>query len=244
MQEKRAQRVGNCSQAEVYLRLMKHQIRMLGQACLVVLLMAVLATSAAAAADVRLAYVDLQRALNECNAGKKAKGDFRAEIVRLQSKLQQQQSEVEALKDELDKKGMLMRDDERRNLQDEYASKLRNFESTYKNDKELLQQKDNEITGAILRDLAYVVRQVGQRNGYTMVMEKGSLLWALPSDDITDQVIREYNETGAPVGSLGDRDSGAFASSGGAASSAESAGFNQNLGSTGTTRHHRSSISK
>jgi outer membrane protein len=225
---------------------MKQQFRMLGQICIAGLLTAVLASTAAAAADVRLAYVDLQRALNECNAGKKAKTDFRAEIERLQSKLQQQQSEVESLKDELDKKGMLMRDDERRNLQDEYASKVRDFESTYKNDKDLLQQKDNEITGAILRDLAYVVRQVGQRNGYTMVMEKGSLLWAIPSDDITDQVIREYNETGGAVGSLGDRDAGSFSNAGSSSGGGDSDAASDYSSSTSTssTRHHRSSISK
>jgi outer membrane protein len=162
-------------------------------------------TTAAMAAELKVAFVDMQRALNESNAGKKAKGDFRAEIMRLQSRLERQQSEVQALKDELDKKGMLMREDERRNLQDDYTRKLRDFERSYKDSKDELQQKDNEVTGAIIRDLAYVVRNVGERDGYTVVLEKGSLLWATPSIDITSEVIREYNTTGSKVGSLGER---------------------------------------
>jgi len=164
-----------------------------------------LISTAAASADFKVAFVDMQRALNESNAGHKAKNDFRSEIMRLQNKLQRQQSEVQALKDELDKKGMLMRDDERRNLQDDYARKARDFERTYKDSKDELQQKDNEVTGAIIRDLAYVVRNLGERNGYTVILEKGSLLWAAPSIDITDQVIREYNAAGAKIGSLGER---------------------------------------
>jgi len=203
--------------------------------------MVALLASAAAAAEVRLAYVDLQRALNECNAGKKARNQFRGEIEELQGKLQRQQSEVQALKDELEKKGMLMRDDERRNLQDEYAAKLREFESAYKNDKDLLQQKDNEITGAILKDLAYVVRNLGERDGYTAVLEKGSLLYAVPSIDITDQVIREYNRENTPVGSLGERDGGDF-------SKTASAGDDSDAADESTTslshHHHKSSISK
>lgn len=195
--------------------------------------------SAVAAAEVRLAFVDLQRALNECNAGKKARNQFRGEIEELQSKLQRQQSEVQSLKDELEKKGMLMRDDERRNLQDEYAAKLRDFESTYKNDKDLLQQKDNEITGAILKDLAYVVRNLGERDGYTAVLEKGSLLYAVPSIDITDQVIREYDRENAPVGSLGDRDGGDFNKT---ASATGDEGDDSTV--TKPHRHHKSSISK
>ncbi|SRR5579883_1427152 len=161
--------------------------------------------NAAASAELKVAFVDMQRALNDSNAGKKAKNDFRSEISRLQSRLQRQQQEVQSLKDELDRKGPLMRDDERRNLQDDYTRKLRDFERSYKDSKDELQQKDNEVTGAIIRDLAYVVRNLGERDGYTVILEKGSLLWAAPSIDITDEVIREYNASGGRIGSLGEK---------------------------------------
>jgi hypothetical protein len=36
-----------------------------------------------------------------------------------------------------------------------------------------------------------------------MVMEKGNLLWATPGSDITDDVIRDYDATGAKAGTLG-----------------------------------------
>jgi outer membrane protein len=170
---------------------------------LAALFMLVFAT--AASAEMKIAFVDMQRALNECNAGKKAKTDFRSEISRLQGKLQRQQSEIQSLKSELEKKGMLMRDDQRRNLQDDYTRKLRDFERSYKDSKDELQQKDNEVTGAIIRDLAYVVRTVGERDGYTLILEKGSLLWGMSSIDITDQVIRQYNASGGKIGSLGER---------------------------------------
>ncbi len=161
-----------------------------------------LTTAGTARADIRLAYVDIQRALNLCRAGKDAKGDFRGRIERLQSQLEGQQSEVERLKDELQKKGALMQPDQRQNLEDEYTRKLRQFEDNYKNSRDELQQKDSEITGAIVRDLATVVRQVSQKDGYTMVFEKGSLLWAIPSIDITDEVVRAYDAMNVKPGSL------------------------------------------
>ncbi|HKD67160.1 MAG TPA: OmpH family outer membrane protein [Candidatus Binataceae bacterium] len=183
---------------------MTDQMHRLGFVSVVVALLALVST-AAASADLKVAFVDMQRALNDSNAGKRAKNDFRSEIGRLQNKLQRQQQEVQSLKDELDRKGPLMRDDERRNLQDDYTRKLRDFERAYKDSKDELQQKDNEVTGAIVRDLAYIVRNLGERDGYTVVLEKGSLLWAAPSIDITDQVIREYNASGSRIGSLGDK---------------------------------------
>jgi outer membrane protein len=162
-----------------------------------------MAAATTARADMKLAYVDIQRALNDCRNGKSAKAEFRGRLERVQSQLQGEQSEVQRLKDELEKKGPLMQPDQRQSLEQQYTRKLRDFQDDYKSTRETLQEKDNEITGAIVRDLATIVRQIGQKNGYTMVMEKGNLLWAVPSVDITDDVIRDYDATGAKAGTLG-----------------------------------------
>lgn len=167
-----------------------------------VVLLAMMAAGTARA-DIRLAYVDIQRALNDCRAGKQAKTDFRSRIEHLQSQLQREQEDVEGLKRQLEQKGALMQPDQRQNLEDEYTKKLRQFQDDYKNSRDELQQKDNEVTGAIVRDLATVVRQLGEKNGYTMVMEKGSLLWAVPGIDITDEVIRAYDAMNVRPGALG-----------------------------------------
>lgn len=163
-----------------------------------------MAVAATARADMKLAFVDIQRALNECRAGKAAKTQFRGRIERLQSQLEGEQTEVERLKRELEQKGSLMQPDQRQNLEDDYEKKLRHFQDDYKNSRDELQQKDNEVTGAIVRDLATVVRRIGAKNGYTMVMEKGTLLWAIPSTDITDQVVRAYDAMNVRPGSLGE----------------------------------------
>jgi outer membrane protein len=173
-----------------------------------------MATAATARADIKLAFVDIQRALNECRAGKAAKTQFRGRIERLQSQLEGEQTEVERLKRELEQKGSLMQPDQRQNLEDDYEKKLRHFQDDYKNSRDELQEKDNQVTGAIVRDLATVVRQIGAKNGYTMVMEKGTLLWAVPATDITDQVIRAYDAMNVRPGALGEeaaRDPGKFA---------------------------------
>ena len=82
------------------------------------------------------------------------------------------------------------------------AKKMRTFQDDVKNERDELHQKDNEATAAIVRDLATVVHQLGQKAGYTVVMEKGGLLWGVPSADITDEVIRSYDSMNVKAGSL------------------------------------------
>jgi outer membrane protein len=166
--------------------------------------LAVMSAAVPAHAQMKFAYVDVQRALNECDAGKRAKADFQGKVTTLEGHLQRQQNEVQALKDEMEKKGMLMNPDQRQALQDQYMDKLKNFERDYKDSKDELQAKDQEVTAKIVHDLAQVIRTIGERDNYTMVMEKGSILWGAPQIDITDQVIRNYNAMHVPIGTVGE----------------------------------------
>ena len=171
-------------------------------------MLAVMSAAIPARAELKFAYVDVQRALNECDAGKRAKAEFQGRVTSLETRLQRQQNEVQSLKDEIEKKGMLMTENERQSKQDAYVTKLKNFERDYKDSKDELQAKDNEMTAKIVHDLAQVIRALGERDGYTMVLEKGSILWGAPGIDITDQVIRNYNSTHVQVGTLGDGGAG------------------------------------
>jgi outer membrane protein len=167
-------------------------------------LLSLLLCAIPARAELKLAFVDVQRALNECDAGKRAKGEFQGRVQTLEAQLQRQQNEVQSLKDQIEKKGMLMNPDQRQSLQDQYVAKLKNFERDYKDSKDELQRKDNEITAKIVHDLAQVIRTIGERDGYTMVMEKGSILWGTPGIDVTDQLIRSYNQMHAQIGTVGE----------------------------------------
>src|SRR5271163_936344 len=160
-------------------------------------------------AEYKLAYVDVQRALNECDAGKRAKADFQGRVTSLEARLQRQQNEVQSLKDEMEKKGMLMNPDQRQSLQDQYMDTLKNFERDYKDSKDELQAKDQEVTSKIVHDLAQVIRSLGERDSFTMVFEKGSILWGAPGIDITDQVIRNYNAMHVTIGTVGEGPGGA-----------------------------------
>ncbi|HEY2523766.1 MAG TPA: OmpH family outer membrane protein [Candidatus Binataceae bacterium] len=203
-----------------------------------------MAAAIPARADIKIAYVDIQRALNECNNGKRARSNIRVEAERAQVRLQREQSEAQGLKEELDKKGMLMSPDQRQNLEDDLSKRMRTFEDDVKNERDELHQKDNQATAAIVRDLATVVRELGEKAGYTVVMEKGGLLWGVPSADITDQVIRTYDAMNVKAGTLAPDPRWAQAppSSAGVEGAAP-AGAPEPSG-TGSSTHKRSSISR
>jgi outer membrane protein len=162
------------------------------------LVAAVLASALAApvfAADVKIGYVDLQRALNESEAGKRAKADFKVQVDKLEGQLKGKKDELDKLKDELDRKAVVMRDDERKRLEDDFQRKRLDLKRQFEDSQAALQKKDNELTGQIIQELQEIIRQIGDRDRYTLILEISSapVLYTDKSSDLTDQVLTAYN---------------------------------------------------
>jgi outer membrane protein len=150
------------------------------------------------AEDIKIGYVDLQKALNESEAGKKAKETFKAEVNRMESSLEKRKQELEKLKDELEKKGLLLKEEERDSLERDYRQKLRDFERQYKDSQQELQIKDRELTGRILEDLRQVIQDMGEQGSYTVILEGNNtvVLYGAKAIDLTETVIKSYNQKG------------------------------------------------
>ena len=153
--------------------------------------------------SLRIGYVDLQRALNESEAGKRAKESFKSEVDRMEQSLEKRKSEVEKLKDELEKKGLLLREEERDTLERDYRQKLRDFQRLYDDSQQELKIKDRDLTGRILEELRQVIQEMGEQGSYTVILEGNNtvVLYGAKSIDLTDTVIRTYNQKGTKVSS-------------------------------------------
>jgi outer membrane protein len=153
------------------------------------------AGTGAAAQSLKIGYVDLQRALNESEAGKHAKERFKVQVDKLQVDLKKQKDAIDSLKEQLEKKSSVMQEEQARNLQKDYEKRMRDFERSYKDSQAELQQKDNELTVELLKELQVVIEAFGKENGFSIILEQSSssVLYGSPELDLTEQVIARYN---------------------------------------------------
>ena len=145
-------------------------------------------------ADGKLAYVDLQRALEETDDGKKAKSKLKTDFDRKQKELNEKQEELKKLKDDLDKRLPLMKPEAQAAEQKKFQDRFVELQSTYARLQKDLQDKEQEATSGIFRRLQQVVANIAEREKFALVLEKNSsVVWGQPSLDITNEVIRSYN---------------------------------------------------
>ena len=58
-----------------------------------------------------------------------------------------------------------------------------------------VRKKDTELRDMILKEIIELVDNVGKEEGYTLIIERGPVLYLDSVIDITDEIIRRYNES-------------------------------------------------
>ena len=156
-----------------------------------------LIATAARANDFKAAYVDIQRAVQEVDEGKAARTRLQSFAQDKQKAVEKEQTSLRADVDAFQKQSSTMADDARRKKEDELQK--RSYEFAQKADKlraELADQERKELS-TIFPKLEKLLGDIATREGLTMVFDKSNsgLAWAPPALDLTNELIRTYNNT-------------------------------------------------
>jgi outer membrane protein len=154
------------------------------------------ATAAPAPSSLRIAYIDVQRVLARSSAGVAAREQLEREKSAMQKEMDGKRQELEKLRDELEKKGPLMTADARRDKQEVFERKRRDAARQMDDFQKELEKKEQTLLQRVLQELSGVIDKVGKDKGYYMILEKrgASVLYASPDADLTDEVIRAYDQ--------------------------------------------------
>ncbi|MGH7767593.1 MAG: OmpH family outer membrane protein [Candidatus Binatia bacterium] len=149
------------------------------------------------AQQLKIGLIDVQRVLSDSTAGKKAREKFQVQVKKAEADLLRQKQELEKLKADMDKKGPLLKEDDRKNMEKEFQRKYVTYQQDMRDSNEDLQQKERAMTGEILKELETVVNDVGKTEKFTMILERSQLLYGDQAVDITTKVIEMYNSRSA-----------------------------------------------
>lgn len=144
----------------------------------------------------RIAVVDLQRALNETEDGRRAKAKLKRLFKQRQQALDKSQNELKALKEQIEqqvKAGVAEKVLQERAA--EYQKALIELQSKYMEYQRELAEQEARLTREIIARMERILRRIGQAEGYTMIVERneGGVVWVPSNLDITDNVIQRYN---------------------------------------------------
>ena len=162
---------------------------------------ALLSAKAARAADAKIGYVDVQRAVDEVEEGKQAKNSLRGQVEEKRKALDGKKANLQKMQADYEKQAAVLSDAAKRTKQEELQKALVEAQQSAQEAEQDLQNKQQEAMGNISKRMLAVIAQVSQAEKLDFVLDKSALLYAPNSADITNEVVRAYNKAfaGAPA---------------------------------------------
>ena len=160
---------------------------------LVVVTLALSVSFASAQERMKIGYIDVQRVIAESQSGKRAKERFQVQVKKAEADVQKERQDLERLKSDLDKKGPLLKEEERRSMEGDLQKRSVILQRTMNDYQQDLRQKESEIMSEILKEVEQIVNEVGKAEKFTLIFERSQIIYSDQGIDITSKVIETYN---------------------------------------------------
>ena len=153
-------------------------------------------SEAAAQAPVHIGYVDVQRILARSSAGVAAREQIERDKATMQKEVDGKRAEVEKLREDLEKKGVLLSVEARKEKQETLERKVRDLRRLVDDYQKELEKKEQGLLQKVLQELSGVIERFGKQRGYQIIVERrgGGLLYGAPEADVTDEIIKAYDQ--------------------------------------------------
>jgi outer membrane protein len=157
---------------------------------------ALLPAAGFAAADMKLAVVDLQKALQTVDSGKKAKSQLEKEFNEKKAALQSEEEAIKKMTEEFKKKTLVLSEEAKTRKQNEIQERLVKYREMFSKSQFEIQNRERQLTEPIILKLKGIVEDLGNKRGYTIILEKNenNVLFSQPKDDLTEEVIGLFNK--------------------------------------------------
>lgn len=145
-------------------------------------------------ADVaKIAVVEFQRLFENSDAGKEIKAEITTQGKKMEAELKEKGVEIEEMKKRLEREALVMSKEMREEKEREFRIKINDIKTLQKKYEADLQGVQKKLMGGLQSETLEIIDQIGKSGGYLLIMDKRGVLYSPTTNDITDEVIKQYN---------------------------------------------------
>lgn len=147
------------------------------------------------AAEMKIGYVDMQKAIQSTAAGKKAKAELEGEFNKKKKELEKKEADLKKMGEDLERKKSVLSEEVLNKKQAEFQEEMLKYRDVVGKSQIEIQKKERDLTAPILEKMKKVIEKVAKEKGYSMILENSQMvLFATADADLTDAVIKTYEK--------------------------------------------------
>jgi outer membrane protein len=164
--------------------------------------------AAPAAVPTRIAIINIQQAILGTGDGKKASAELATKFNPRKSALEKRQADVQQMEDQIRKGSATMSDEAKARMQRDIENNTKSLQRDAQDLNDDVDQENGKLMNEIGGKMMQVIEQYATQNGYAVVLDvsnqQSPVLWASSSTDITNDIVRLYDQAhpagAAPTG--------------------------------------------
>ena len=155
------------------------------------------ATTGWAAQALRVGVVDVQQILNQSQRGQVLKQKLEQERTGRQKELDGRQQELVKLQAEFEKQAPVLSEQAKREKKESIERRVRDARRVAEDANRDFEKKVREAEMETTREIFAVIQEYGKDQGFSVILERSSLIFSAASVDVTSEVIKRYDAKGA-----------------------------------------------
>jgi outer membrane protein len=145
------------------------------------------------AAEQKIGFVDMQKAIQSTAAGKKAKSELEGEFNKKKKELEKKEADLKKMGEDLERKKSVLSEEVLGKKQAEFQEEMMKYRDVVGKSQIEIQKKERDLTAPILEKMKKTIEKVAKEKGYSMILENSQMvLFATADADLTDAVVKAY----------------------------------------------------
>jgi outer membrane protein len=159
-----------------------------------------------ASAQVKIAVVDVQRAVMQSEDGLRAQATLKKLFDSRQQELNKRQGDLQKQKEEIDKQKTVLSQAALQKKVDDWQREMVDLQNTFVESNKELEKKQKELTDPILERVLGAIKRIAGTDSFDLIVDRATVAYACGDLDLTDRVIQISNGSnaaaspGAPAG--------------------------------------------
>jgi outer membrane protein len=151
----------------------------------------------AAGAPMKVAVVDVQRAVTQTEDGLRAQAALKKLFDSRQQDLNRKQTELQKQKEDIDKQAKVISKEAYQKRMEDWQKQMMDLQQVLVEADKELQKRQKEATDPIVEKVMQIIKRLATRDGYDLIVDKQAAAFVRSDLDLTDQCIQLYNNGGA-----------------------------------------------
>jgi outer membrane protein len=147
----------------------------------------------AAAQTMKVAVVDVQRAVMQTEDGLRAQATLKKLFDSRQQELNKRQQELGKQKEDIDKQAKVLSQGALQKKVDDWQKQMVELQQTFVEYNKELEKKQKELTDPIFERVVGAIKRIAGTDGYDLIVDRATVAFSRSDLDLTDRVIQLAN---------------------------------------------------